>query len=164
MERGRVHPRHSGEQVPEEPLGIPQEGAFALGAPQLLEEREGKDLGVRELLERLVAVTSRVEQRVGVVDEAEQDRDRPFKGCEGGGMLRMGHPRFLSPGIRMAPFYRQTTQHASRYGRALLPESAARSQKKVLSLLSPLSHHPSGPTVTTVTTAKTKRRSPRKQW
>ena len=40
---------------------------------------------------------------VGVVDEAEEDGHGLFKGGEGGGMLRLGHPRFLSPGIRMAP-------------------------------------------------------------
>ncbi len=34
-------------------VGVAQEGAFALRAPELLEERE--DLQVRELLERLVA-------------------------------------------------------------------------------------------------------------
>jgi hypothetical protein len=111
-----------GEQVCEEPLGIAQEGPFALHAPQLLEEREGKDLGVREPLERLITSPSRVEQGVSVVDEAEQDRDRIFQGGEVGGKLRMGHPMFLSPGIRMAPFYSQTTQHPSRSATAMRVE------------------------------------------
>ena len=56
-----------------------------------------------------------VEEAVGVVYEAEQDGDRPFQGGERGGMLRLGHPRFLSLGIRMAPvLYKQTTQHSSK--------------------------------------------------
>src|SRR3954470_16417451 len=63
-----------------------------------------QDLRVRELLERLVALPPRVEVSVGVVHEAEQDRDRPFQGSEGGSMLRLGHPMFLSLGSRMAPF------------------------------------------------------------
>src|SRR5918993_1107989 len=114
MQRGGMQPGDPGEQVREEPLGIAQEGPLALYAPKLLEKRQRQDLGVREPLERLVTLPPRVEQRVSVVDEAEQDRDRLFQGGEGGGMLRMGHPRFLSSGIRMAPFYSQTTQHSSR--------------------------------------------------
>jgi hypothetical protein len=102
VQRGGVHPRHSREKVREEPLGVAQEGSLALDAPQLLEERQRQDLGVREPLERLVGSTVGVEQRVGVVHEAEQDRDRLFQGGERRGMLRIGHPRFLSPGIRMA--------------------------------------------------------------
>ena len=98
-----MQPGDPREQVREEPLGIAQEGALTLYAPKLLEKRQGQDLGVRESLERLVTSPPRVEQRVGVVDEAEQERDRLFQGREGGDMLRIGHPRFLSLGIRMAP-------------------------------------------------------------
>ncbi len=98
-----MQPGDLGEQVREEPLGIAQEGPLALYAPKLLEKRQRQDLGVREPLERLVTLPPRVEQRVSIVEEAEQDRDRLFQGGEGGGMLRMGHPRFLSSGIRMAP-------------------------------------------------------------
>lgn len=87
----------------EEPLGIAQEGPLALGAPKLLEERKGKDLRIRELLERLVALAPWVDEDVGVVDEAEQDGDRLFQGGEGEGMLGLGHPKFLSSGVRMAP-------------------------------------------------------------
>src|ERR671912_287522 len=119
MQRGGMQPGDPGEQVREEPLGIAQEGPLALYAPKLLEKRQRQDLGVREPLERLVTLPPRVEQRVSVVDEAEQDRDRLFQGGEGGGMLRMGHPRFLSSGIRMAPFYSQTTQHSSRKAMSL---------------------------------------------
>ncbi|MGF1471232.1 MAG: choice-of-anchor Q domain-containing protein, partial [Rubrobacteraceae bacterium] len=38
-----------------------------------------------------------------------------FQGSEGGSMLRMGHPRFLSSGSRMAPFlsHTESTQHTS---------------------------------------------------
>src|ERR671921_2992249 len=50
MERGRVQPYHPGEQVGEEPLGVAQEGAFALHASELLEEGEGDDLRVGEPL------------------------------------------------------------------------------------------------------------------
>ncbi len=55
MKRGRVHPHHPGEQVREEPLRVSQERAFALHAPQLLEEGQGDDLRVRESLEGFVA-------------------------------------------------------------------------------------------------------------
>ena len=92
------------EQVGEEPLGIPQERAFALHAPKLLQERQGEHLGVGELLYGLVALPAWVEEGISVVDEAEQYGDRLFQGREGGSMLRMGHPRFLSSGNRMAPF------------------------------------------------------------
>ena len=76
-----------------EALGVTQERPLALDAPQLLEERQGQDLGVGELLERLVALPLRVEEGVSVVDEAEQNGDRPFQGREGAGMLRSGHLR-----------------------------------------------------------------------
>jgi hypothetical protein len=85
----------------EEPLGVAQKGAFALGAPQLLEERQGDDLRVRELLERGVALPLRVEEGVSVIHDTEQDRDGLFQRGEGGSMLRLGHPRFLSLGDRM---------------------------------------------------------------
>src|SRR5215210_454269 len=104
MQRGGVHPRDAREEVDKETLEVAQEGAFALGAPQLLEECQGDDLRVRELLERGVALPPRVEEGVGVIHEAEQDRDRLFQRSEGGSMLRVGHPRHLSLGIRMAPF------------------------------------------------------------
>src|SRR5829696_3059191 len=70
---------------------------------KLLEERQGYDFRVRELLERLVAVGGGVEQRVNVIHQAEQDRDRLFQRGEGGSMLSVSHPRFLSLGVRMAP-------------------------------------------------------------
>jgi hypothetical protein len=89
--------------VGEEALGVAQEGALALRAQQLLEERQGKDLGVREPLGRLVGSPVGVEVSVGIVDEAEKRGHSLFNGGEGEGMLRLGHPRFPSPGIRMAP-------------------------------------------------------------
>jgi hypothetical protein len=104
MQRGGVHPLHAREQMDKEPLEVAQEGALGLHAPQLLEERQGEDLGVGELFERLVALPPRVEQCVGVVDEAEQEGECLFQGSEGGGMLWMGHPRYLSSGSRMAFF------------------------------------------------------------
>jgi hypothetical protein len=66
MERGGIQPHHTGEQVREESLSVAQEGALALDATELLEERERDDLRVREPLERLVASSVWVEQRVGV--------------------------------------------------------------------------------------------------
>ena len=61
------------EQLREEPLGIPQERAFALHAPKLLQEGEGDDLGVRKPLYGLVAASAAgVEEAVGVVYEAEK--------------------------------------------------------------------------------------------
>ena len=39
VEGGRVQPHHPGKQVGEKPLGIPQERAFALCAPQLCWKR-----------------------------------------------------------------------------------------------------------------------------
>lgn len=56
MERGRVKPHDPGEQVREKSLGVSQEGALGLHAPQLLQESEGDDLRVREPLEPLVAL------------------------------------------------------------------------------------------------------------
>ena len=97
-----MHPRDVWEEVNKETLGVAQEGAFAFYASKLLEERKGKDLRVREPFERLIAVRARVEQRVGIIHEAEQGCDRLFQGGEGGSMLSVGYPRFLSSGVRMA--------------------------------------------------------------
>jgi len=57
----------------EKNLSVSLRNERSLDAPQLLQEREGDDLGVRESLEGLVAVPLRVEEAVGVVYEAEQD-------------------------------------------------------------------------------------------
>ena len=57
----------------DEPLGLAQEGALALHPTKLLQERQGDDLRVRELLEGLVASSTGVEQQVSVVHEAEED-------------------------------------------------------------------------------------------
>src|SRR5215207_9709724 len=116
MQRGRMQPHHSGEQVRKESLDVAQERAFALHTAQVLQERQGKHLRVGELLERMVAKPAWVEEGVGVVDKAEQNGDCLFQGSEGGSMLRMGHPRFLSSGSRMALFlsHTESTQHTSR--------------------------------------------------
>ncbi len=105
MERGREEARHPGEEVGEEPLGVAQERAAGLDAPELLQQGEGQNLRVRELLEGLVAAPSRVEQALGVVDEAEQHGQRLFQGAEPRGILRSGHAELLWSGsTRMAPF------------------------------------------------------------
>ena len=54
---------HSGEQVREESLGVTEQRALALDAPELLEERQAQDLAVREPLYGLVAVGLGVEMR-----------------------------------------------------------------------------------------------------
>ena len=96
------HPR---EQVSKEPLGVAQERAFAFHTPQLLEEGEGDDLRVRESLYCLVASSAvGIEQGIGVVYEAEEHGQSLFQVGERVGMLGVGHPRFLSSGVRMAPF------------------------------------------------------------
>jgi hypothetical protein len=74
VERGRPIAHDPSEQVPEEPGTLAQEGAFGLYASELVEEREGEDLRIGELLEGGVARCSPwVEMGVGVVDLAEQD-------------------------------------------------------------------------------------------
>lgn len=51
-------------------------GAPAFRPPKLLEEREGQAPGIRQPLEGLAPSAGRVEaRRVGVVHQAEQDRD-----------------------------------------------------------------------------------------
>lgn len=98
MERGRVQPRHSGEQVREEPLGVAQERAFALHATQLLEECEGDDFRVREPLEGFVASSTGVEQHVGIVDEAEEEDQGLFRLGQAWGMVGVGHLLLLREG------------------------------------------------------------------
>ena len=96
------HPR---EQVSKEPLGVAQERAFAFHTPQLLEEGEGDDLRVRESLYCLVASSAvGIEQGIGVVYKAEEHGQSLFQVGERVGMLGVGHPRFLSSRVRMAPF------------------------------------------------------------
>jgi hypothetical protein len=98
-----VQPPYPREQLREEALGIPQERAFALHAPQLLQEGEGDDLGVRKPLYGLVASSAAgVEEAVGVVYEAEKHCQSLFQVGERVGMLGSGHPRFLSSRVRMA--------------------------------------------------------------
>ena len=96
---------HAGEQVREEPLGVAQERAARFDAPQLLEEGQGDDLRVRELLERFVAAPPGVEQRVGVVYEAEECGHGLFQGSERGGMLLLGHPGLLWSGVGRMAFF-----------------------------------------------------------
>ena len=110
-----MKPRHAREQVREEPLGIAQKGALGLHASKLLQEGEGYDLRVREPLERFVTPPFRVEEGVGVVDEAEQDGQGLFRLDEALGMVGLGHLLLLREGrLRWPPFYSQSTQHSSR--------------------------------------------------
>jgi len=57
----------------------------------LLEEGEGDDLRIGELLERLLPAPLGVEVSVGVVDLAEKDDDRLFQDGCCGGILSFGH-------------------------------------------------------------------------
>jgi hypothetical protein len=102
------------EEVAEKAGGLAQEGAAGLHAPKLLEDGEGDDFGVRELLEGSVEVAPRVEDSVGVVDLAKQDGDRFFQEFGFWSMLRLGHPVLLWSGLRVALLLSQpTTQHSS---------------------------------------------------
>jgi hypothetical protein len=96
---------HAREQVREEPRCVPEEGALALDAAQLLEEGERDDLGIGEPLERGVASAALwVEEEESVVDEAEEHGHGLFQARRRWGSVRVGHPRFLSLESRMAPF------------------------------------------------------------
>jgi hypothetical protein len=94
-----MKPHDPGEQVREKPLCIPQEGAFALHAPQLLQQGEGQDFGVRKPLYGLVASSAvGVEMSVGVVYEAEEDDQGFFRVGEAWGMVCVGHLFLLGEG------------------------------------------------------------------
>src|SRR3712207_5590644 len=95
MERGRVQPYYPREKVREEPLSVAQERAFALHLPQLLEECQGDNLRVGELLEGFIASFTRVEQRVSVVHYAEEDGEGLFRVGELWGMVGLGHLSLL---------------------------------------------------------------------
>src|SRR5829696_2344224 len=87
MERGRVQPHHPGKQVREEPLSVAQERAFALHAPQSLEECEGDDFRVGEPLYGLVVFSAGVEMDISVVHETEEDGKGLFRLGEAWGMV-----------------------------------------------------------------------------
>jgi hypothetical protein len=116
-----MQPHHPGKQVREEPLCVPQEGAFALHAPQLLEECEGDDLRVRKALYGFVASSVGVEQCVSVVYEAEEDGEGLFRVGEAWGMVGVGHLLLLREGrLLMAPFLSRakSSQHTSRFSKS----------------------------------------------
>ena len=98
-----MQPRYPREQLREEPLGIPQERAFALHAPKLLQEDEGDDLRVRKPPYRVLSSSAAgVEVAVDIIYEAEKHGQSLFQVGERVGMLGSGHPRFLSSRVRMA--------------------------------------------------------------
>ena len=88
----------------QEALGVAQERALALDAPELLHQGQSQDLRVRESLERSVAVPVGVEQPVRVVDEAEQHDRRLFRTVEPSGKVSVGHLLLVVEGSPMAPF------------------------------------------------------------
>ena len=77
-----MKPYHPWEQMREKPLGVSQEGAFALHATELLQKGEGYNLRVREPFERLITPPVGVEQGVGIVYEAEKDGEGFFRSGE----------------------------------------------------------------------------------
>ena len=99
-----MEPHHPGKQVREKPLGIPQKRSFALHTPKLLEQGESDHFRIREALYGLVvSSTVGVEMGVSAVYETEEHGQSLFQVGERGGMLGLGHPRFLSLRVRMAP-------------------------------------------------------------
>jgi hypothetical protein len=94
-----MQPHHSREQMREEPLGIPQERALRLHAPQLLEERMRDHLRVGEALYGSVAASAvGVEMSVSVVYEIEEDAQSLFRVDEAWGMVGLGHLLLLVVG------------------------------------------------------------------
>jgi len=81
-------------------------------------EGEGDDLRVREPLERLVAHPVRVEQRVGIVDETEEDGQDLFRLGELLGLAhnarRYGHPLPSGQPTGTTPDDCQGTYHCQR--------------------------------------------------
>ncbi len=67
MERGGVKTDGSGEQVREKAGDLAQEGTLGFNTSKLLEEREGYDLRVSELLEGLVVTSFGIEPVVSIV-------------------------------------------------------------------------------------------------
>jgi hypothetical protein len=113
MERGRVQPNHTWEQVREEPLGVAQERALTFHPSKLLQEREGDDLRIRQAFEGLVASGARVEQAVGVVHEAEEDSQGLFRLGEAWGMVGEGHLMLLGEGRLRWPLFTSYPIHAT---------------------------------------------------
>jgi hypothetical protein len=102
VQRGGVQPHHARKQLREEPLGVAQKRAAGLHPSQLLEERKGDHLRVREALYGLVAPSTGVEQRVSVVHETEKDGQCFFQIGKRVGMLVLGHLLLLMVGTLMA--------------------------------------------------------------
>ena len=94
---------YAGEQVTEESRRVPEERSLALQAAQLLEESQRQHLRVREAFERAIGIRAAgVEEAIGIIDEAEQHGKSLFQVSCRWGKVRVGHPRYLSSGIRMA--------------------------------------------------------------
>ena len=127
VEGGRVESSHPRKQVREEPLDIPQERAFALHAPKLLEDSEGDDFGVRKALYGLVAVSTRVEMGVSLVHETEEDSQSLFRVGEAWSMVELGHLLLLGKGrLSDGPFlsHAESTQRTSSAWKGSFPKFA----------------------------------------
>jgi hypothetical protein len=84
--------------------GVAQERAFALHAPQLLEERQRDDFRVREAFYGFLAPSTGVEESVSVVEEAEEHGEGLFRLQETWGMVGLGHLSLLGEGrLRWPP-------------------------------------------------------------
>src|ERR671938_1459687 len=103
MERGGVKTHGSGEQVREEAGNLTQERTLGLHASKLLEESEGDDLRIRELLESLVEVPFGIEVVVSVVYSAEQNGQGLFQEDQLWGKLGLGHLKLLWTGNSDGP-------------------------------------------------------------
>jgi hypothetical protein len=60
-----------------------------------------------------MVLPSRVEERVGVIDEAEQHGDRLFQEVTLPGILRSGHPKLLWSGVGRMTLFLHSPIHAT---------------------------------------------------
>jgi hypothetical protein len=117
--RGCVAP-DPGQKVREEPLAVAQERPLGLHAAELLQKRQGQDLGIREPLQGFVEAAARVEEPVGLIGETKKrghtaSSVRRRRGVGWGRAIRGSFRR----GFGWPPLYRQSMQHSSRGGLTL---------------------------------------------
>jgi len=101
VQRRRPKPHDSGEQMREKPFDVAQEGTLGLNSSKLLQEGEGYNLRVRELLQGFVMLRFRIEDLISVVYDTEQNDDRLlhlFREHRVWGKLGLGHLKLLWTG------------------------------------------------------------------
>src|SRR5215213_5402430 len=111
--RGSVSP-DSGEEVREEPLAVAQKRPLGLHAAELLQKRQGQDLGVREPLQGFVEAAPGVEEPVGVIGETKKRDHGVFRSEEAWGSLGRAIRGSFRRGFGWPPVYLQSMQHSSR--------------------------------------------------